>query len=56
MRSFEESGDWEKLEVGIGMMWILELPEDGIRAEEVEWATRRRNLVLVDIVKMVLLS
>ena len=33
MRSFEESGDWEKLEVLIGLIWILELPEGGVRAE-----------------------
>jgi len=33
-------GDWERLEVWVGMMWILEVPEDGIRVEEVEWATR----------------
>lgn len=29
MRSFVETGDWEKLEVWIGLMWVLELPEDG---------------------------
>ena len=39
MRSFEESGDWKKLEVLIGLIWILELPKDGVRAE-VERATR----------------
>ena len=39
MRSFEESGDWEKLEVLKGLVWILELPEDGVRVE-VERATR----------------
>lgn len=40
MRSFEEAGDWERLEVWIGMMWILELPGDGVHAGEVERATR----------------
>lgn len=33
MKSFEEAGDWEKLEVWIGMMWILELPEDMVQVE-----------------------
>lgn len=40
MRSFEELGDWEKLEVWIGLMWILELPEGGINVEEVGQVTR----------------
>jgi len=40
MKSFEEAGDWERLEVWVGMMWILELPEEGIEVEEVERATR----------------
>lgn len=40
MRIFEEAGDWERLEVWIGMMWVLELPEDVVQVEEVERATR----------------
>jgi len=40
MKSFEEAEDWERLEVWVGMMWILELPEEGIEVEEVERATR----------------
>ena len=40
MRIFEEAGDWERLEVWIGMMWVLELSEDVVQVEEVERATR----------------
>ena len=40
MRSFEKKGDWKRLEVWIGMMWVLELPGGGIEVREVERATR----------------
>ena len=40
VRSFEESGDWENLEVWIGLVWILEPPQDRINVEEAGQVTQ----------------